>query len=755
MKTLLIPILAFVCPMTGLGQVVDDSQMGEFSANIIIPQRRVIVPRPSPTAWTPVTLEKVNASVVIKCNASETTLNLWVKNDSARDTMGELMIPVPEGAIVKSFSYGDDKKSYKASILPAQEARLLFDRIVARRLDPALLEFAGMGLLKSSVFPVPAKSSVKMVISYDELLTPHHGQYGYELPCSSSLKQGVPWTIRVEMISDANSYQSIYSPTHSSQLTTRADGSAVLTLEQKEMAPGSFKLFWKDGKNIPDGAPIFSTYVTPDLVHNKGEHYWLAVISADRMTNRQKNIPLNLTIALDRSGSMRGEKMKQAKEVCASIIGQLGKNDHFSLITYNEGISTYNDNLPANVNDQQSAYQWLDKIFVRGGTNIYDALETSLQTKPNTAQVPIVLFITDGIPTIGKTSEKEISSLITDKNPYSKRVYSVGLGVDLNAPLLRQMATKSGGLATYVMPGRDLKSALLPFFDQLKGPVFKDFTYQIVNSDGQPRPSLIQDVVPESKLGDLYVGQPIILAGRALSDQAFVIEVSCINDEGSPVKMNIPINPKEHSTVKNDFASRIWAMRKIAGLESALVDLKAQHISLNDWSKDPKVKELMDEVMNLSQEFGIMSNFSSFFADDGHRGNVDMGRATQIDELVEARSGMGAVAMEMNTTQKSNSRSIDQQYAQVNVKGEITKNDKIVTQNQDSFYHEKNVWRDHRIMKQGANPKIDQTIQIGSPEYASIANRIIQLNRQAVFSLDGDVLIELDGKNILLQNSIN
>ena len=179
--------------------------------NIILPQRRVILPADR-TVRQPVTMEKVNARILVNGRSAVTTLELDVRNNGSSPAEAELLLPVPEGVVVKGFYYGDGKAEWKSSLMPADEARRLYDRIVARRKDPALLEFAGFGAIRSSVFPVPPRSSVKLGIVYEQLLTPVEGRLDYVLPRTEALSGDAPWTVRVELASGKDGPGNLFTP---------------------------------------------------------------------------------------------------------------------------------------------------------------------------------------------------------------------------------------------------------------------------------------------------------------------------------------------------------------------------------------------------------------------------------------------------------------------------------------------------------------------------------------------------------------
>lgn len=391
----------------------------------------------------------MNALVRVNGRSAQTTLELSVHNGGNVPTEAELVLPVPEGVVVKGFYYGDGKASWQASLMPADEARRLYDRIVARRLDPALLEFAGFGAIRSSVFPVPARSSVKLGVVYEQLLTPVDGRLDYVLPRTEALSGHAAWTMRVEISPGTAGIGNVFTPSHPMERHRLKDETLVLTLAEEKMSPGPFRLSWMESaakKGEAFYGPDISVYAAPDA-ENGRNGYFLAMLGKDSPGN-EKQIRRELTLVLDRSGSMRGEKLASMKEAAKQIISGLNPGERFNVITYNEGVNLFEAApVERNAATEKAAHVWLDAVVAHGGTNIHEALATALAQPSREGMLPVVLFLTDGLPTIGRTSEKSIASLAGEGNREGRRIFTIGVGEDVNAPLLRRMAEISRRVA--------------------------------------------------------------------------------------------------------------------------------------------------------------------------------------------------------------------------------------------------------------------------------------------------------------------
>ena len=154
-------------------------------------------------AESAVEVTAVVARVRIVGTAARTTLDVALRNPGGRPAEAELLLPVPPGAAVGSFQFEGGSAEATATLLPAAEARSTYDGIVARLRDPALLEFAGLAAVRSSVFPVPAGGTQRVRLSYDEILVADAGRLDYVLPRTASLASDVPWTFAIEVQSEA------------------------------------------------------------------------------------------------------------------------------------------------------------------------------------------------------------------------------------------------------------------------------------------------------------------------------------------------------------------------------------------------------------------------------------------------------------------------------------------------------------------------------------------------------------------------
>lgn len=741
-------------------QEADD---GLAARNIILPQRRVIRPADRMVRQA-VGMEKVNARILVNGRSAVTTLELNVRNDGSSPAEAELLLPVPEGVVVKGFYYGDGKTAWQASLMPAAEARRLYDRIVARRKDPALLEFAGYGAIRTSVFPVPPRSSVKLGVVYEELLTPTEHRLDYVLPRTEALSGSVPWTVRVELAPGKDGPGNVFTPSHQMERHELGDGTVVLTLAEERMSPGPFRLSWletRGRKGKAHAAPDTSIYASPDAEGGKNG-YFLAMVGKDGRPGAN-TILREVTLVLDRSGSMRGEKLASMKEAAKRIVSGLKPGERFNIITYNEGVNLFEAApVEKNAASEKAAHAWLDAVAARGGTNVHEALSSALAQPSHEGMLSVVLFLTDGLPTIGRTSEKDIVALAGEGNKAERRIFTIGVGEDVNAPLLRRMAEISGGLPSYVLSGENLEVKLEQVFRRLYGPVFRKVRYTVCSPDGKEQPGRVQDAIPSGTLPDIYSGTPAVLAGRYIGTERFLIRGTCVDRNNEERAFSIVVDPRRIASMKDDFVARLWAARKIGSLETALMDMGDTFSGTGMRGTNPKTAELVEEIMRLSRDFGIMSSAASFFADDrssgpwrrehvlpgsSPRGGL-VGRVMQ-----ESREGLDAIALQENAVAKKKELTLNKYNVQMDRRGRTVSFGHTAQIAQNGYFNRNGVWMESTVLSLPDGGRAVKTVQVGTPEYAAVADRLVKTNRQGLLALDGSVMLLLDGETVLMQNS--
>lgn len=363
----------------------------------------------------------------------------------------------------------------------------------------------------------------------------------------------------------------------------------------------------------------------------------------------------------------------------------------------------------------------------------------------------MVLFLTDGLPTVGRTSEKSIREAAVKANSDKRRIFTLGVGVDVNAPLLDRIATESRATSTYVLPKEDVEVKVGQLFKKLSGPILAGPEWEVVQADGREALGRVREVIP-AKLPDVFADDQMVLLGQYVGKQplTFLIRGNYLGEKKA-FRFSFDF---DQATTRNAFVPRLWASRKIAQLIDAVRQLGANGTA--DTS-DPKVKELVDEIVRLSTEYGILTEYTAFLAREGtNLGDMPaLSRATRENldrRAVGTRSGMGAVSQSYNfkrMSQKAASLNYRNEFYDGEMKRVTISNVQQV--NDRAFYRKGNRWIDSRVVNSSKESAPDETIDFDSPEFQQLVVRLVQQNRQGSISLRGDILLDVDGKVVLVK----
>ena len=362
----------------------------------------------------------------------------------------------------------------------------------------------------------------------------------------------------------------------------------------------------------------------------------------------------------------------------------------------------------------------------------------------------MVLFLTDGLPTIGETSEVKIRETIAKVNGGKRRIFTFGVGVDVNTPLLSRLADDSRAVPTFVLPSEDVELKVARVFRRLYGPVLSG---PQLNTTGAP--GRMTDLLP-SKLPDFFEQDQIVLVGRYHGQEK--LEFVLTGNDGKTGK-SYHFDFKPNSKRNSDFVPRLWATRKIAILTEALRDLGADSSMMGltgnaPSSNDPRVKELVDEIVRLSTEHGILTEYTAFLAREGEVFNsrADQNRIATgnfVGRALKSRSGNAGVNQEMNLQKWKSSKTVDKFNRFVNEELEEESVTKVQQVGRKTFYARGTDWVDADAAH---TPAKDATpVEIGSADFFKLVNRLIALNQQSTLALGPNTHLVVDGKLYRLQ----
>lgn len=583
---------------------------------IVVPRDPRPLPRPRPH-FNPFPLEVKyhNVDVKIEDTIATTSIDQVFFNPSRYRMEGYYLFPVPSNGVIKKFSMFINGKETSAELLDAGKARRIYEDIVRRMRDPALLEYSGREVFKARIYPIEPFSEKRVKISYTEILNRDSSTAEYIYPLNTEKFSAKPLK-NVRIRADINSLiglRNIYCPTHKVDIIRKGAGRASVVYEEINVRPDTdFKLYFD---STPDEVGI-----SVRSYKRTGEDGYFLLNMTPGFGKKDHFISKDVCFVLDVSGSMSGKKLDKAKSALKFCINNLRRGDRFEIIKFStEAESLFNALKPANTGTRSKAKSFINELRAIGGTNIEEALAGALKINKSGKRPYIIVFITDGKPTIGETDEDKIVRMIKEKNTDGTRIFTFGIGSDLNTHLLDKITSLTRAYRSYISEKEDIEIKISGFFRKIESPVLTglrlDFGPGIKVSKTYPRD--LPDLFRGSSISILgrYRGSgstPIVLSGK-ISGRSKIFRAGCKFTSGSE---------------KDDFIPLLWSSRRIGYL--------LDQIRLNG-----ERKEIVDEVTFLAKKYGIITPYTSYLIVEDEKRLV---RRREIDKVQQVLAPAAADA---------------------------------------------------------------------------------------------------------------
>lgn len=589
-------------------------------------QGMIIVERP--IRVQPFYIKNHKVTTTISDNVAETNVEQTFVNDSSAEQEGTYLYPLPEGAMPSAFSMTVGERTMEPKVLTKDEARTIYEGIVRRKQDPALLEYVGRNLVQVRVFPIPAHGERVIRMRYTELIKPSGGvrRYAYSLSTSRFGGRAVGTSSVTIKLRASKPLKNVYSPSHDVAVRRPDEFSAVASWEGiNDVSDRDLSLFYSlNEENI--GLSLL-TYRTD------GRDGYFMLLASPRVTiPKARVLPKQVLFVFDRTGSMAGDKIKQAKKSLVFCLNKLNPQDRFSVITFSDEPDYLFKTLqPATEANVKKAIQYAESMEASGGTNIDAALRSALTTmRQDDGTQKMIVFMTDGLATVGETNVETILRHVEELNSGRQvanvtpkagvraagfqgenggranvaagakaRIFSFGVGYDVNVPFLDRLAESGRGDTDYVKPTEDVEVKVSSFFARVASPILSDVRLAFDGVD-------VYDVFPKA-YPDLFKDSQLVITGRFRNASGAKVRLSGLAN-GTQESFRLASDFRE-SDMGNSFLPRIWAARKIGWLSDQL------RLASTAGNSAPN-KEVIDEIIRLSREYGIITEYTSFLVDD-------------------------------------------------------------------------------------------------------------------------------------------
>lgn len=578
-------LLAFVVLMANFVPVQADG--------IIIPEppicNPISCPRP-PISQTPLTVKEHIVTVKIKEQLAVTHVDQTFVNTGNSTVEGTYIFPLPTDAVVQNFTLWVAGRPVEGKVLTKEEARRTYEDIVRSMRDPALLEYMDRGALQASIFPIGPGESRRVELEYSQALTADGGLVKYSYPLNTEKFSAEPLekvSVTVE-IETGQPIRAVYSPSHEVDILRDEGNNAVASYEASGIKPDTdFDLFYSFGDE--EALHLFTYLDGRDPSDPDG---FFLLLAAPRPDVNVEHTVKDILLVIDRSGSMEGEKMRQAKSAAKYVLSHLGEGDRFHVTTFSSGVEQFAPGLsPAS--DASEAIDWVDSINAGGSTDINRALLGAVEAAESDRPA-YLLFLTDGLPTVGTRDSHRILTNFADAAGSNIRIFPFGVGYDVDTLLLDSLSQNHHGASTYVKPEEDLDAILSGFYEKISTPVLTDLLLEFAGIK-------TYDVYPQP-LPDLFQGSQLIVTGRYHDGGTADIRLKGkVNGEPQTfLYENMAFTEESPSTrVPEASLPRLWAARKIGTL-------------LNSIRLEGVEKETVDQIVKLSIRYGIVTPYTSY-----------------------------------------------------------------------------------------------------------------------------------------------
>jgi Ca-activated chloride channel family protein len=538
-------------------------------------------------------IEKARSAVQITVigRVARVTVEEWFRNAGPLLDESNYLYPLPGEAVFSDFSLWQGDRELKGEPMDAAQARAIYEEIVRRKRDPALIELAGHGLLRARVFPIGPGETRKITLRYTQMLDRVGDAWRFRYTAGTGPGAAASSSFRLQVDSAAR-FGDPYSPTH--RLTTsRGDDRIEVTLSDTN-ARGDLDLFLPLAKSL-----VGMSLVTSQAVGEDG--FFMLLLAPGRAET--PSVHRDLVAVLDVSGSMSGDKLDQAKAALVQLLGTLRSGDRFRVVTFGSGVRRYAGGWTA-VSDEnlRAAQEWVRRLDTDGGTNIAGALGEAFAEPPGEGRLGVVVFLTDGMATVGEANPERIAEQAErDRGPF--RVFAFGIGYDVNTYLLDRLTERARGVTEYIRSAGDIEQAVGSLAARVASPVLTDLA---VRADGVE----LYDLQPRA-LPDLFGGDELVVFGR-------------YRGAGSPKR--VPDGPGERlvtvtgrrngreerfSTAARfgseqpgaTYVQQLWAARKAGALAS---DIRLH-------GPNP---EIVSELKRLALRYGILTEYTSYLVQE-------------------------------------------------------------------------------------------------------------------------------------------
>lgn len=534
------------------------------------------------------TLTHAQADVTVADGRYRTRWTLTFENPGGGLAEGRVIVPLPPDSVVTDLTLAGGPETLEGRLLGAGDAQRIYEEIVARLIDPALLRSLGDDLYEIRAFPVPAGETRFVLYTVTTPLAAESGEVVVEAPWSRMSPRpatatltasiDVPWEVRT-----------VIAPGHVPAIDRAGPGALEVSWESPSdwTATRDFRLHLGGGDGL---------VAARLLAHRQADDDGYFALLLAPSIEAGERVARDIVIVVDRSGSMYGEKIIQARAAAIRILDDLGAEDRFGIVSFADNATPFGDALsPASAAEEGKT--WIGGIVDEGGTNIAAALREAMDLLPGDRPATVV-FLTDGLPTVGIEDRDGIVNAVVGAAPANVQLFTFGVGNDVDTTLLDALSSRFTGSSHYVTPDERIDTEVGKLSERISTPVLLSTAIEFELPEGAEAPT-ISSLAPRSP-GGIFVGEQVLIAGRYAGSGAVTAVLtgqSAMGAQRFEYELSLPESSDDPGI------ALMWAQRRIADL-------------LRELRIEGAREGLIETVIGIANQFGIVTPYTSYLAEE-------------------------------------------------------------------------------------------------------------------------------------------
>jgi len=589
----------------------------------------LLVPR---DGSTPIGVQSHRVTAVIENGLAKTTLRQTFVNHHRRALEAIYVFPIPENASLVDVAMEVGGQRLEGLLVERRRARKIYDDIVRRKQDPALVEQIGRSTFRLSVFPVLPKKETVVELTWIERVPLSQGVFRYVYPLAltrgkATTEQDLTFALTLR---SAVPITDVTSANTGMEIVRKGPGEFVTSMERVRVA-------LNEDISVVARVEAAKPTLTVTTFRREGEEAgWFLALVTPPKAHESQLLPRDIVLVLDTSGSMRHGKLDQAKVAARHLLDNLRPTDRVNVIRFSSTIEAFSKGPePATPEHTAALGEFIASFKAEGGTALGDALSAALDTPAAKDRVRTLVLLTDGRPTIGVLEPEKIVEFARAGAGSGFRIFPFGVGQDLDAPLLEGIARAGRGRAEIFRPKEEIVSRVTTFLDRTASPVIADIQVEI---DGLKTHALFPRTIPDG-----YLGEQVFVAGRYRGGGEKTVRASgLIGGQRAEIATTVDFRTEPGGS---GFAMWLYAQERLEYLASA----HRLRLGLNDEAYYGALDrgaystegEIVSEIISVSLLHGVQCPHTSFLVllpEDRQRIDpLDAGAVAKAMERVRER----------------------------------------------------------------------------------------------------------------------